>query len=119
MRAAFSGGLLHSGVAASGQPARGWHALQIEVVKNYPLDGPVLFPLEEDLPPMARPFSAAEQAKGQRLAAKWGVAEIEPLAPMAVDVATDELAFYPFLYWPVLADAPYCSTRSISAMRLL
>jgi formamidase len=58
--------------------------LQIEVVKNYPLDGPVLFPLEEDLPPMARPFSAAEKAKGQRLAAKWGVAEIETLAPISV-----------------------------------
>jgi formamidase len=58
--------------------------LQIEVVNNYPLDGPVLFPLEEDLPPMVRPFSAAEQAKGQRLAAKWGVAQIEPLAPISV-----------------------------------
>jgi formamidase len=33
---------------------------------------------------MARPFSAAEKAKGQRLAAKWGVAEIEPLAPISV-----------------------------------
>ncbi|MCL7465340.1 acetamidase/formamidase family protein [Phaeovulum sp. NW3] len=58
--------------------------LQVEVVKNYPLDGPVLFPLEEDLPPMARPFTAAERAKGQRLAEKWGVAEIEPMAPISV-----------------------------------
>ena len=58
--------------------------LQVEVVKNFPIDGPVLFPLEEDLPPLARPFTAAEQAKGQRLAAKWGVSEIEPLAPISV-----------------------------------
>lgn len=26
---------------------------------------------------------------------------IEPLSPMGVDVETDELAFFPFLYWPV------------------
>lgn len=26
---------------------------------------------------------------------------IEPLAPMGVDVETDELAFFPFLYWPI------------------
>ena len=58
--------------------------LQVEVVKNYPLDGPVLFPLEEDLPPMARPFTEAEKARGQRLAARWGVADIEPLAPISV-----------------------------------
>jgi hypothetical protein len=29
---------------------------------------------------------------------------IEPNAPHAVDLETDELAFYPFLYWPVTAD---------------
>ncbi len=26
---------------------------------------------------------------------------IEPVAPVAVDVETDELAFFPFLYWPI------------------
>lgn len=26
---------------------------------------------------------------------------IEPVAPVAVDVESDELAFYPFLYWPI------------------
>ncbi|MCW1918323.1 DUF4159 domain-containing protein [Rhodobacter sp. KR11] len=30
---------------------------------------------------------------------------IEPLAPMGVDIEADELAFFPFLYWPVTADA--------------
>ncbi len=29
---------------------------------------------------------------------------IEPAAPMAVDLEQDELAFFPFLYWPVTAD---------------
>ena len=31
---------------------------------------------------------------------------VEPLAPMGVDVEADELAFFPFLYWPVTATAP-------------
>jgi hypothetical protein len=31
---------------------------------------------------------------------------IEPAAPMAVDLEQDELAFFPFLYWPVVPSAP-------------
>ncbi len=31
---------------------------------------------------------------------------IEPLAPMGVDVEKDEVVFFPFLYWPLTADAP-------------
>jgi formamidase len=58
--------------------------LQVEVVKNYPIDGPVLFPLLEDLPPLAKPFSADERAKAQRLATQWSVAEIETVAPISV-----------------------------------
>ncbi len=82
-------GDMHAGqgdgeIAGHTMDVAGSVTLQVEVVKNYPLDGPVLFPLEEDLPPMARPFTATEQAKGQRLADKWGVAEIEPLAPISV-----------------------------------
>jgi hypothetical protein len=30
---------------------------------------------------------------------------IEPLSPMGVDVETDQLVFFPFLYWPITADA--------------
>jgi formamidase len=58
--------------------------LQVEVVKNWPIDGPVLFPLPEDLPPLARPFTPEERAKAERLAREWGVAEIEPSAPISV-----------------------------------
>lgn len=82
-------GDMHAGqgdgeIAGHTMDVAGSVTLQVEVVKNYPLDGPVLFPLEEDLPPMARPFTAAERAKGQRLAAKWGVTDIEPMAPVSV-----------------------------------
>jgi len=82
-------GDMHAGqgdgeIAGHTMDVAGSVTLQVEVVKNYPLDGPVLFPLEEDLPPMARPFTAAERAKGARLAERWGVTEIEPMAPISV-----------------------------------
>jgi hypothetical protein len=31
---------------------------------------------------------------------------VEPAAPMGIDIETDELAFFPFLYWPVTASQP-------------
>lgn len=82
-------GDMHAGqgdgeIAGHTMDVAGSVTLQVEVVKNYPLDGPVLFPLLEDLPPLAKPFSASEKAKGQRLAQKWGVSEIETLAPISV-----------------------------------
>lgn len=82
-------GDMHAGqgdgeIAGHTMDVAGSVTLQVEVVKGYPIDGPVLFPLEEDLPPLARPFTEAEKAKGKRLAARWGVAEIEPLAPISV-----------------------------------
>lgn len=82
-------GDMHAGqgdgeIAGHTMDVSGSVTLQVEVVKNYPLDGPVLFPLEEDLPPLARPFTDAEKAKGQRLADKWGVSDVAPLAPISV-----------------------------------
>ncbi len=82
-------GDMHAGqgdgeIAGHTMDVSGSVTLQVEVVKDYPLDGPVLFPLEEDLPPLAKPFSDIEKARGQRLAAKWGVSEIERLAPISV-----------------------------------
>ena len=35
----------------------------------------------------------------------WQRTSIEPMMPMAVNIETDELAFFPFLYWPVVAGA--------------
>jgi len=40
---------------------------------------------------------------GDRL---WERTSIEPAEPMGVDLERDELAFFPFLYWPVTADSP-------------
>ncbi|HDZ74670.1 MAG TPA: acetamidase/formamidase family protein [Aurantimonas coralicida] len=58
--------------------------LQVEVLKDYPIDGPVLFPLLEDLPPLARPFSEAERAKALRLAKTWKIEQLENSAPISV-----------------------------------
>jgi formamidase len=82
-------GDMHAGqgdgeIAGHTMDVSGSVTLQVEVLKNYPIDGPVLFPLEEDLPPLAKPFTDAEKAKGQKLAAKWGVSEIDALAPISV-----------------------------------
>jgi formamidase len=58
--------------------------LQVEVVKGCQLDGPVLFPLIEDLPLLARPLTAEEKRRARALAQKWGLLEIEKSAPISV-----------------------------------
>ena len=46
----------------------------------------------------------------------WNRTAVEPLAPMAVNIDTDELAFFPFLYWPVVADAAVPSTATYAKL---
>jgi formamidase len=59
--------------------------LQVEVIKGgLGIDGPVLFPLEEDLPFLAKPLSPAEQTRARELAARWGLADVERSAPISV-----------------------------------
>ena len=41
---------------------------------------------------------------------------IEPAAPIGVDLETDELAFFPFLYWPVTADQPLPSREAYAKL---
>ncbi|PHP28553.1 DUF4159 domain-containing protein [Limimaricola cinnabarinus] len=36
----------------------------------------------------------------------WQRTSVEPAAPMAVDPETDELAFFPLLYWPITDQTP-------------
>jgi Domain of unknown function (DUF4159)/Aerotolerance regulator N-terminal len=40
---------------------------------------------------------------GDRL---WQRTSIEPQLPIGIDLEKDELAFFPFLYWPITADQP-------------
>jgi len=70
--------------------------LGIELRKGRALEGPVLFPVAEDLPFLARPFDADERAKAAAIAKEWGVESLEESLPISVvgtganlNVATD------------------------------
>jgi formamidase len=58
--------------------------LQVNVLKNCPLEGPVIFPLAEDLPFLAKPFTKEEKAEAAALARQWNMKEIEECAPISV-----------------------------------
>jgi formamidase len=59
--------------------------LHVELIKGgLGIDGPVLLPLAEDLPYLARPLSEIERVRARALAARWGLAEIEESAPISV-----------------------------------
>jgi formamidase len=58
--------------------------LQVEVLKGLGIDGPVLFPVLEDLPFLARPLSAGERDRALALGRRYGVAELEDSWPVSV-----------------------------------
>jgi formamidase len=58
--------------------------LQVEVVKGLGIDGPVLFPLAEDLPFLAQPLSADEREQALALARRHGMSELEESLPISV-----------------------------------
>jgi acetamidase/formamidase len=58
--------------------------LQVEVVKRLGTDGPVLFPVAEDLPFLARPLSAEERIRASALGRRYGVEQIEDSLPISV-----------------------------------
>lgn len=58
--------------------------LQTEVIKGLDIDGPLLLPLEEDLPFLARPLSGSERSRAEALARDWGIDALEESAPISV-----------------------------------
>jgi formamidase len=58
--------------------------LHVEVVKGLSIDGPVLFPLAEDLPFLARPLSQDERSRALALGRRYGVRELEESLPVSV-----------------------------------
>ncbi len=50
---------------------------------------------------------------GDRLSARTS---IEPDAPIGINLDRDELAFFPFLYWPVTAEAPLPSAEAFAKL---
>jgi len=57
--------------------------VQVHVLKGLKLDGPILFPVLEDLPFLARPLSEAEKAKAMTVARRWGLEDLEASAPIS------------------------------------
>ncbi len=58
--------------------------LQVHLLKGLNLDGPILFPVEEDLPFLVRPLTAEEERRAAAVAAQWGLSGLEASAPISV-----------------------------------
>jgi formamidase len=58
--------------------------LQVEVLKELGIDGPVLFPLPEDLPYLARPLSTEERSRALALGRRYGIDALEESLPISV-----------------------------------
>jgi formamidase len=58
--------------------------LRVELLKGLAIDGPLLFPLTDDLPFLARPLSAEERGRAEALAREWGLDALEESAPISV-----------------------------------
>ncbi len=71
-------------IAGHTMDVAGLATLRVEVLKGRTLDGPVLFPRLEDLPPLARPLSERERRRAEALARRWGLQGIEESAPISV-----------------------------------
>ncbi len=59
--------------------------LQVEVIKGLKIEGPILLPVAEDLPHLAKPFSKQEREYAVRLANEWNMKEttIEKSLPLS------------------------------------
>ena len=62
----------------------GTATLEVEVLKGLDIDGPLLFPVADDLPFLARPLTEAERAQALALARRHGVEQLEESMPISV-----------------------------------
>jgi acetamidase/formamidase len=58
--------------------------LEVEVLKGLGIDGPVLLPLTEDLPFLAKPLSDEERMRALALGRRYGVDALEESLPISV-----------------------------------
>ncbi len=59
-------------------------SLQVQVIKGLTLTGPILFPVEEDLPYLAKPISQQEKEAALKVGGQWGVAKLEESLPISI-----------------------------------
>lgn len=58
--------------------------LQVDVLRGLAIDGPILLPVTEDLPFLAKPLSAEERRRAEELGRLHGVTELEESLPISV-----------------------------------
>jgi acetamidase/formamidase len=57
--------------------------LQVHVMKSLGIEGPILLPVHDDLPYLARPLTDAERLRAAALAKDWGIEQVENSAPIS------------------------------------
>ncbi|RAK16865.1 formamidase [Anoxybacillus vitaminiphilus] len=57
--------------------------LQVKVIKGLNMDGPILLPVEEDLPYLAKPITKKEKEMALDIAEQWGVKKLEESLPIS------------------------------------
>lgn len=58
--------------------------LQVHLLKGLNIDGPILFPVQEDLPFLAQPLTDEEKSQAEAVARNWGMDGIEASLPISV-----------------------------------
>jgi acetamidase/formamidase len=59
-------------------------SLQVHVLKGISIDGPILLPVAEDLPYLARPLTQQERESANAVATAWSLDGLEESAPISV-----------------------------------
>ena len=62
----------------------GTGSLQVHVLKGVSIDGPILLPVVDDLPFLARPLSEQERESANAVATAWSLDGLEESAPISV-----------------------------------
>lgn len=57
--------------------------LQVKVIKGLTIEGPILVPVAEDLPYLAKPVTKKEKEAALKVAKQWGVRELEESLPIS------------------------------------
>mmetsp|Transcript_15914 Transcript_15914/g.43643 ORF Transcript_15914/g.43643 Transcript_15914/m.43643 type:complete len:463 (-) Transcript_15914:137-1525(-) len=57
--------------------------VQVHLMKNLKIDGPILLPVMDDLPFLARPLTKRERARAAEVAKEWGLEGIEESLPLS------------------------------------
>lgn len=57
--------------------------LEVSVIKNLTINGPILLPILEDLPALAKPITPTEKEHASKLAKIWNIQQIEETVPLS------------------------------------